>query len=341
MYAVTVADSSGALDWTEVPEPEVQPGEILIEVAAAGVNRADLLQARGQYPPPPGESLILGLECSGTVVAVGPEPETTGYDVFPGFAVGDTVCALLAGGGYAERVSVPATQVLPVPHGISTIDAAALPETTCTVWSNLVMTAGLQAKQWLLVHGGSSGIGTMAIQVARSVGAKVIATASSDEKLAVARELGAEVTINYRHEDFVIRVLDATDGHAADVILDVVGGDYLSRNVSALADGGRLIVIGLLGGPRAELDLSALMGKRAGVIGTQLRNRPRTGPGSKAEVVRAVRGVLWPQIDAGDIRPIVGARLPITSATEAHGLMRDGRVSGKIVLVRDGAPGLQ
>ncbi|MEO7125214.1 MAG: NAD(P)H-quinone oxidoreductase [Nakamurella sp.] len=334
---------SPTLDWVQVPDPILQPGEVLIEVAAAGVNRADLLQARGRYAPPPGASSILGLECSGTIVDI--HPDTVGtpshsYDAVRGFAVGDAVCALLSGGGYAQRVAVPATQVLPVPQGVSLVDAAGLPEVACTVWSNLVMTAGLTSGKWVLVHGGSSGIGTMAIQIARSLGARVLTTASTSEKLSVARNLGAEVAIDYSHEDFVIRVMDATDAHGADIILDVVGGEYLARNISALADGGRLVIIGLLGGSRAELDIASLMAKRAGVIGTQLRNRPQVGPGSKAEVVDQVRRHVWPLIESGDILPVIGARLPIQNAADAHHMMAGGAVIGKTLLTR-GVPGDQ
>lgn len=332
MFAATVSEPSGTFVWSEVPDPVPAPGELLIDVAAAGVNRADLLQARGRYAPPPGASDIIGLECSGTVVAIGGDPNDN--DAAHGFAVGDKVCALLAGGGYAERVAVPATQVLPVPDGIDLVDAAGLPEVVCTVWSNVVMTAGLRAGQWLLVHGGSSGIGTMAIQIARWLGARVAVTAGTPEKCAVARDLGAEVAVDYRREDFVMRVMDATRGRGVQVILDVVGGEYLSRNIAALADGGRLVVIGLLGGPRAELELSTLMAKRAGVIGTQLRTRAATGPGSKAEVVEAVRERIWPVIAAGTIHPVIGERLPMDQAGRAHALLQDGAVTGKVVLTR-------
>jgi putative PIG3 family NAD(P)H quinone oxidoreductase len=337
MFAATVLDESGTFAWSEVPDPVLKPGEVLIEVAAAGVNRADLLQARGRYAPPPGASDIIGLECSGTVAAIHPdEPaiDTDADDAAPGFAVGDQVCALLSGGGYAERVAVPATQVLPIPTGVDPVDAAGLPEAVCTVWSNVVMTAGLTAEHWLLVHGGSSGIGTMAIQVARQLGARVAVTAGTPEKCSVARGLGADVAIDYRHEDFVMRVAEVTDGRGVDVILDVVGADYLSRNVAALADGGRLVVIGLLGGARAELDLAALMGKRAGVIGTQLRGRVATGPGSKAEVVADVRRHVWPLIASGAIRPVIGERLSMRDAGRAHRLLQDGAVTGKVVLTR-------
>lgn len=328
MHAATIIAPGGpeVLGWGEAPEPVPGPGDVVIEVAAAGVNRADLLQRLGRYDPPPGASPILGLECSGTVVTVGDEAS--------GFAVGDEVCALLSGGGYAERVAVPATQLLPVPHGVSLIDAAALPEAACTVWSNLVMTAGLRGGHCVLVHGGSSGVGSMAVQIARSLGARVAVTASSEEKLAAAAKLGAEVMINYRTEDFVERTLAATGGRGADVILDVVGGAYLDRNVRALADGGRLVVIGLMGGARAELDLAALMDRRAGVFGTKLRSRVATGPGSKAEVVAAVREHVWPLIESGAIQPVIGARVPLDRAADAHRMLLAGQTMGKIVLTR-------
>ncbi len=251
---------------SEVPDPEPGAGEVLVRVAAAGVNRADVLQRQGHYAPPPGESEVPGLEVSGTIEALG--------DGVEGWSVGDEVCALLSGGGYADLVRVPAGQLLPVPAGVSLIDAAALPEVTCTVWSNVFLTANLQPGETLLVHGGSSGIGTMAIQLGRAIGAVVAVTAGSPEKLAACADLGAEVLVNYREEDFVDRVLAATDGAGADVVLDNMGAKYLARNVSVLATGGRLVVIGMQGGTRAELDLGVLLRKRAAVIATSLRARP-------------------------------------------------------------------
>lgn len=336
MYAVTMTEPGGpeVLRWATAPDPRLRPGEVLIDVAAAGVNRADLLQRHGGYPPPAGASPILGLECSGTVLEVGTGvvDHDVDHDAAPPVRPGDRVCALLAGGGYAQRVAAPVGQLLPVPAGMSLADAAGLPEATCTVWSNLVMTAGLRAGHTVLLHGGSSGIGTMAIQVAKALGARVIVTASTAAKLDASVRLGADVGINYHTDDFVERVMDETSGRGADVILDVVGAQYLSRNVTALADGGRLVVIGLLGGARAELDLSQLMSRRAGVIGTQLRSRPDTGPGSKAEVVAAVRERLWPMIERGEVRPVIGRRMPMDRAAEAHRLLRAGDVVGKIVL---------
>ena len=254
----------------------------------------------------------------------GPKPD--------GWAVGDRVCALLAGGGYAERVAVPAGQVLPVPVGVDLVEAGGLPEATCTVWSNLVMTAGLSAGSTVLVHGGGSGIGTMAIQVAARLGARVAATASRRSTLEACSRLGAEILIDYSSEDFVAALRTATDGRGADVILDLIGAKYLQRNVDALADGGRLVIIGLQGGTRAELDINALMRKRGGIIGTTLRSRPVTGPGSKAEIVRSVRDGLWPLIESGEIRPVVDAVLDMRDAGAAHRRMNDGGHVGKIVL---------
>jgi putative PIG3 family NAD(P)H quinone oxidoreductase len=330
MRAVTMTGPGGpeVLAWGEAPDPVAGPGEVLIDVAAAGVNRADLLQRQGHYDPPPGASEILGLECSGTVADIG---EGVG-DGLPGWRPGDRVCALLSGGGYAERVAVPAGQLLPVPDGVDLVDAAGLPEVACTIWSNLVMTAGLHAGQTVLLHGGSSGIGTMGIQVATALGARVAVTASSAAKLEACADLGAEVLINYAEQDFVEQIKAATDGRGADIILDLIGAKYLQRNVSALADGGRLVIIGMQGGRTAELDIAALMSRRAGVIGTQLRSRPATGPGSKAEVVAAVRSGLWPLISSGQVRPVIGARLGMESAADAHRQLQDGGLIGKVVL---------
>ncbi len=326
MFAVSVETpgSPATLAWIEVADPVPGPGEVLIDVAASAVNRADLLQAAGHYPPPPGASPILGMECSGVVSGLGP-------GVY-GWQVGDRVCALLSGGGYAERVAVPAVQVLPVPHGVDLVDAAGLPEAACTVWSNLVMTANLHARQTVLIHGGSSGIGTMAIQVARQGGAKVAVTASRPEALEFCRTLGASITINYAEQDFVEEIHAATAGRGADIVLDVIGAKYLARNIAALADGGRLIVIGMQGGTKAELDLGSLLRKRAGIIGTTLRSRPVRGPGSKAEVVAAVREGLWPQIEARDVVPVIDTVLDMADAGEAHRRLAGGGHIGKIVL---------
>lgn len=321
---VRVPGAPAELEWTDVPDPAVGAGEVLIEVAASAVNRADLLQAAGHYAPPPGASDILGLECSGVISQVGAD--------VTGWRVGDQVCALLAGGGYAERVAVPAGQVLPVPDGVGLVDAAGLPEVACTVWSNLIMTAGLRAGQTLLIHGGGSGIGTMAIQVAARLGARVAVTAARPATLERCRELGAGITINYREQDFVDALRDATGGAGADVVLDVIGAKYLARNVSALADGGRLVIIGMQGGAKAELDIGALMRKRAGVIGTTLRSRPATGPGSKAEVVAQVRAELWPMIAAGAVRPVIDSIVDLPDAARAHRRVAEGGHVGKVLL---------
>jgi len=326
MLAITQEDFGGPelLRLTKVPDPEVGSQEVLIEVKASAVNRADLLQRQGAYPPPPGASAILGLECSGTVVAVGAQVD----NCHPG----DQVCALLAGGGYAELVSVPSTQVLPLPAGISVLDSTALPEVGCTVWSNLMIRAGLRAGQTALVHGGASGIGTMAIQVAKAAGATVAVTASRDDALRRCTELGADIGINYLQDDFVAAVMAATDGRGADVILDVVGAKYLQRNISALALDGSLIIIGMQGGTRGELDLGQLMARRGAVIATALRSRDTTGPGSKGEIVTAVRDHLWPLIAAGSVVPVIDSVFPLAEAGAAHRRMAEGGHVGKILL---------
>ena len=323
MKAITITTPGGpeVLHLSEVPDAAAGPGEVLVQVAATAVNRADLMQRQGHYDPPPGASPYPGLECSGTVVALG--------EGVSGWTVGQQVCALLSGGGYAELVAVPAGQLLPVPDGVSLVDAAALPEVTCTVWSNVFMTAALQPGETLLVHGGSSGVGTMAVQLGHHVGARVAVTAGSAQKLARCAELGADVLVNYRDEDFVEVVRAATDGRGADVILDNMGAKYLGRNVEALAPSGRLLVIGLQGGTRAELDLAALMGKRAAVISTSLRSRPAS---EKATIVAAVREHVWPLVGSGAIRPVISARLPLASAGEAHQLLADSRHVGKVLL---------
>ena len=316
-----IAESPETLAWQEVPDIEPAPGEVLIRVAAAGVNRADLLQAAGLYPPPSGASEIIGLEVSGMIAALGDEVSD--------WVVGQSVCALLSGGGYAEYVAVPAAQVMPIPDHVDLIDAAGLPEVACTVWSNLVQTAGLSEGQLLLMHGGASGIGTHAIQVARQLGAWVAVTAGSEAKLAFCRELGAEITINYRDEDFVARIREAG---GADVIFDIMGAAYLDRNVDALANDGRLVIIGMQGGVKGELNIGKLIGKRARVIGTALRGRPVDGPNGKGAIVDAVAATVWPMLSDGRIKPVIGARLPIEQAGEAHRLLSSGEVTGKVVL---------
>src|SRR3954463_3595328 len=327
MRAVTISEPGGpeVLGWGEVPDPVCGPGEVLVDVVAAAVNRADLLQRQGPYPPPPGASEVLGLECSGVVSELG-EGVTE-------WSVGDEVCALLSGGGYAERGAVPAGQLLPRPSGVELATAAGLPEVVCTVWSNVFLLAGLRRGDSFLVHGGSSGIGTMAIQLAARAGARVFTTAGTAAKLDVCRELGAEVGINYRDEDFVERVQDETDGAGVDVILDNMGAKYLARNVATLATGGRLVTIGMQGGTKAELDLGLLMRKRASVHATTLRSRPPSGPGGKAEIVAAVVHDVWPDGGRGVVRAIVDRRLPLARAAEAHRVVEASEHIGKVLLL--------
>jgi putative PIG3 family NAD(P)H quinone oxidoreductase len=297
MYAM-----SADMAWSEVPDPVAGPGEVLIEVTASAVNRADLLQAQGNYPPPPGAPEYLGLECSGVT------------------ASGEQVCALLAGGGYAQKVAVPEGQVLPIPEGIGLVDAAALPEVACTVWSNLTQAARLQAGETVLIHGGGSGIGTFAIQYAKALGATVFTTARA-EKHDRLRELGADRTIDYRTEDF--------SGVPVDVILDIMGAAYLEKNLAALKPDGRLAVIGLQGGRRAELDLGALLSKRLTVAATALRSRPLD---QKAKIIARVRQEVWPMIEEGLIRPVIDSRMPVQEAAKAHERVASNAHFGKIVL---------
>lgn len=321
MHAITIPEPGGpdALVWAEVPDPVPAEGEVLVEVAATAVNRADLLQRQGFYDPPPGASPYPGLECSGRVAAVGPGVS--------GWSVGDEVCALLAGGGYAGKVAVPAGQLLPVPKGVGLVEAAALPEVVCTVWSNVFMIAHLRPGETLLVHGGSSGIGTMAIQLAKAVGAKVAVTAGSADKLAKCRELGADLGINYREQDFTAEVREAFGG--ADVILDIMGAKYLGRNIDALAVNGRLAVIGLQGGAKGELDLGRMLAKRAAITATSLRGRPLE---EKAAIVAAVREHVWPLLESGVVRPVVDRALPMREAAEAHRLVEASTHVGKVLL---------
>jgi putative PIG3 family NAD(P)H quinone oxidoreductase len=325
MKAITIPEPGGpeALVWNDVPDPRPGPGEVVIDVRASAVNRADLLQRQGHYPPPPGASPYPGLECSGVISATAPDAA--------GWRVGQEVCALLAGGGYAQRVAVPAGQVLPVPGGIDVVDAAALPEVACTVWSNLVRLAHLGMGETLLVHGGASGIGTFAIQLGTALGATVAATARSSKHERL-RELGATHLIDYTKEDFGEEIRRATGGRGADVILDIIGGGYLDRNVAALATGGRLVVIGMQGGRRAELDLGALLAKRASISATALRSRPVE---EKTEIVHGVREEVWPLIESGAIRPIVDRRIPMSAAADAHRVVESGDHIGKVLLVNE------
>jgi putative PIG3 family NAD(P)H quinone oxidoreductase len=323
MHAVVITAPGGpeVLQWTEVPEVRPGPGEVVIEVAAAGVNRADLMQRQGFYPPPEGAPPYPGLECSGTIAEVG--------EGVSGWRQGDQACALLAGGGYAERVVVPAGQLLPIPATVSLVEAAALPETTCTVYSNVFLGARLASGETLLIHGGGSGIGTTAIQLARQAGAIVAVTAGSAEKLAACRKLGADITINYREEDFVESLREATGGRGADVILDIIGAAYLDKNIDALAPDGRIANIGLQQGRKAELDMGKLMTKRGSVTSTTLRARPAK---QKASIVAAVRDHVWPLVEAGTVRPVIDREILMPQAAEAHRVMAASDHTGKIIL---------
>ena len=323
MHAVVISEfgTPDVLQWSEVPDPQLVDGEVLIRVTASAVNRADLLQRQGFYPPPPGASEYPGLECSGIIEQVG-----SGVS---GWNIGDECCALLAGGGYAELVAVPAGQVMPLPTGIDLLTAAALPEVACTVWSNLMDTAGLKPGETVLLHGGGSGIGTFAIQCAHAIGAHVAVTAGSPEKLERCSELGADTLINYREQDFVEQIRAATDGRGADVILDNMGAEYLSRNIAALANNGRIAVIGMQGGVKAELDLGKLMATRGSVAATSLRARPSD---DKARICTAVVEHMWPLIANGSIKPIIDRVLPMSDAAAAHQIVTDSDHVGKVLL---------
>jgi putative PIG3 family NAD(P)H quinone oxidoreductase len=323
MRAIVITSPGGpeVLQLADVPDPVPGPDEVLIDVTAAGVNRADLLQRQGFYPPPPGAPEYPGLECSGRVAELGAD--------VAGWARGDEVCALLAGGGYAERVAAPAGQLLPVPDGVTLGDAAGLAEVACTVYANVFQRAALAPGEVLLVHGGASGIGTMAIQLARAHGARVACTAGSPDKLERCRELGADLAISYRDEDFTEAIDEFTGGSGADVILDIIGAAYLPRNLAALATGGRLVVIGMQGGNKGELDLGLLLRKRASVQAASLRARPVQ---EKAAIVAAVRDNVWPLIAAGAVAPVIDRTLPLADAAEAHRLMEAADHVGKILL---------
>ena len=323
MRAVVATEPGGpeVLTLTDLPDPVAGPGEVVIDVAATAVNRADTLQRRGHYPPPPGASDVLGLECSGTVSAVGEGVE--------GWQVGDEVCALLAGGGYGEKVAVPAGQVMPLPRGMDLVTAGALPEVAATVWSNVFMIAGLQPGETLLVHGGAGGIGTVAIQLAKALGARVVTTAGTPDKLRLCRDLGADLAVSYRDQDFVEEVKDFTEGRGADVILDNMGAKYLGRNVSALATEGRLVIIGMQGGTKGELDIGKLLTKRGAVIATSLRSRPVE---EKSAICAAVVEHVWPLVADGSLRLLVHESFPLVEASLAHALMESGDHVGKIIL---------
>ncbi len=323
MHAITLTEfgSPDVMQWTQVPDLRPERGQVIVDVAAAGVNRADLMQRQGFYPPPPGASETLGLECSGIISELGEGV----YD----WKVGDRVCALLSGGGYAEQVAVPATQLFPIPGALDLHAAAALPEVESTVWSNLVMYGGLRSGHVVLLHGGGSGIGTHAIQVAKALGATVAVTAGSKAKLDFCASLGADILIDYKEQDFVEVLRDST--HGADLILDNMGAKYLPRNVEALAMDGTLITIGMQGGLKGELNFGALLGKRGTIHAAGLRGRPETGPSSKADIVADMTARLWPMIEEGVVSPIVHAELPITEAAEAHRML-DADAIGKVIL---------
>jgi putative PIG3 family NAD(P)H quinone oxidoreductase len=320
MRAVIAPEPGGpeALVVTERPDPAAGPGEVVVGVVAAALNRADLLQRMGFYPPPPGASDILGMECAGRVVRIG--------EGVTGWSVGDEVCALLAAGGYAEQVVVPAGQLMRVPAGLTMVQAAALPEVACTVWSNVFMVANLQPKETFLVHGGAGGIGTFAIQLAKALGARVLTTAGTAAKQQLCLDLGADRAINYRTEDYV-EILKSEGG--ADVILDNMGAKYLPGNVQALATEGRLVIIGMQGGIKGELDIAALLGKRGAVIATSLRARPSA---EKSAICRGVEEFVWPLVEDGSVRAVVEAEFDLADVAAAHTLMESGDHSGKIVL---------
>ncbi|WOL18810.1 quinone oxidoreductase PIG3 [Canna indica] len=324
MKAVVITSPGGpeVLQLQEVEEPAFRDDEVLIKVEASALNRADTVQRKGFYPPPKGASPYPGLECSGTVVAVGKSVSR--------WSVGDQVCALLTGGGYAEMVAVPAGQVLPIPEGVSLRDAASVPEVACTVWSTVFMMSRLSPGETFLVHGGSSGIGTFAIQIAKHLGIRVFVTAGSEEKLVACKNLGADVCINYKLEDFVARVKEETGGKGVDVILDNIGGPYLQRNLESLSMDGRLFIIGFMGGAVAEVNLSCLLSRRLTVQSAGLRNRSIE---NKAQIVSEVEKHVWPAIAAGKVKPIVYKSFPLSEAAEAHRLMESSSHIGKILLI--------
>lgn len=323
MKAIVISEPGEAevLQLQEVEDPIIKDDEVLIKVEATALNRADTLQRKGLYPPPKGASPYLGLECSGIVEAVGKNVSR--------WKIGDQVCALLAGGGYAEKVAVPAGQVLPIPPGVSLKDAASIPEVACTVWSTVFMTSRLSRGETLLVHGGSSGIGTFAIQIAKYQGARVFVTAGSEDKLAVCKDLGADVCINYKTEDFVARVKEETNGKGVDVILDSIGAPYFQRNLESLNLDGRLFIIGTMGGAVTQLDFRSLFAKRLTVQAAGLRNRSLE---NKAVIVSEVEKIVWPAIAAGKVKPVIFKYLPLSAAAEAHKLMESSKHIGKILL---------
>jgi putative PIG3 family NAD(P)H quinone oxidoreductase len=325
MNAVEIAEPGGpeVLRLCERPVPEPGAGEVLVKVSAAGVNRPDVMQRSGMYPPPPGASDIPGLEIAGTVVALG--------DDAGGVRPGESVCALVAGGGYAEYCAAPAPLCLPVPAGMNSLQAAAIPETFFTVWTNVFDRGRLTEGESVLVHGGSSGIGTTAIQLAKAFGARVYVTAGTDKKCRFCEELGAEAAINYRDEDFVERIAALTEERGVDLILDMIGGEYLPRNLQSLAVEGRLVQIALQGGPKVEMNLLPVMLKRLTVTGSTLRPR---SVAQKAEIAESLREKVWPLLESGDVGPIIHADFPLAQAEDAHRLMESSQHIGKIVLTR-------
>lgn len=308
------ADRQVPLFLQDLPTPALGADEVLLEVVASGVNRADLLQRAGHYPPPPGASSLLGLEVSGYITQAGTR---------------SPVCALLSGGGYAEQVAVPIGQVMPIPHGISVLTAAALPEVAATVYSNLTLTADLAAGETVLIHGGASGIGTFAIQYAKAIGARVAVTVGSDRKAAYCRELGADLVINYREQDFVTEVREFTDGNGANVVLDIIGAKYLTRNIEVLATDGRLVIIGLQGGIKADLNLGQLLVKRGTIYTTALRSRSAT---AKAQICAGLVENIWPMIAARTLKPVVDQVFSVAEAQRAHDFLADSAHIGKVLL---------
>ncbi|XP_027356793.1 quinone oxidoreductase PIG3 isoform X1 [Abrus precatorius] len=324
MKAIVITSPGGpeVLQLQDVEDPQLKDDEVLIQVHATALNRADTLQRKGSYPPPQGASPYLGLECSGTVLSLGKNVSK--------WKIGDQVCALLAGGGYAQKVAVPAGQLLPVPPGVSLQDAASFPEVACTVWSTVFMMSRLSHGETLLIHGGSSGIGTFAIQIAKYIGARVFVTAGSEEKLAFCKSIGADVAINYKTQDFVARVKEETDGQGVDVILDCMGASYYQRNLDSLNFDGRLFIIGFQGGVSTQVDLRPLLAKRLNVQAAGLRNRT---PENKAVIISEVEKNVWPAIAEGKVKPVVYKTFPLSEAAEAHRLMESSQHIGKILLV--------
>ncbi|MGP5929917.1 NAD(P)H-quinone oxidoreductase [Corynebacterium glyciniphilum] len=308
------------LEDTAVPAPG--PDEVLVKVTAAGVNRADVMQREGNYPPPPGVTDIIGMELSGVITELGDDVARQGR-----WAPGDEVAAIISGGGYAEYAVVPVGQLMPIPAGMTLLEAASLPETAATVWSNLVMEAGLTTGQTVLIHGGGSGIGTHAIQVAKAIGATVIVTVGSEGKAQRARELGADRVINYREQDFAEELENSVD-----VVLDIIAAKYLPGNVRVLAPGGTLVIIGMMSGTHGDLDIGALINKRARVIGTNVRRRPLTGPGSKATITDEVVKNVWPLVEDGTVKPVISATLPLAEARAAHEMLDSADSVGKVLL---------